>query len=279
MLAAPINASDLIPMTGAYAHRVTPPRVAGHEGVGVVIGADDVALLGTRVLPVRGDGTWADLVDCDPALAVPVPDDVGDALAARAYINPLAAHLMLRQWPPEGKRLLLTAAGSSCARLLARWAIERGAREIVGVLRTPTARAALSSLGVVPVLAEDAAGVLDASSEADLVFDAVGGALGSAIIETMRAGTDFVSYGLLSGRPVSVPRMQGGRHRRFHLRDELASCGATEWQGWFEALWPKLRAAVHPPVASFALSSWRAALDAWSRPGRVAKPLLLFDAP
>ncbi|MGJ0223596.1 alcohol dehydrogenase catalytic domain-containing protein, partial [Streptococcus pyogenes] len=37
MLIAPVNPSDLIPVRGAYAHRVRPPRVAGYEGVGRVV--------------------------------------------------------------------------------------------------------------------------------------------------------------------------------------------------------------------------------------------------
>ncbi|WP_050747753.1 hypothetical protein [Sodalis glossinidius] len=34
MIAAPINPSDVIPITGAYAHWVSPPRVAGYEALG-----------------------------------------------------------------------------------------------------------------------------------------------------------------------------------------------------------------------------------------------------
>ncbi|MCM2294253.1 hypothetical protein NAC44_18150 [Allorhizobium sp. BGMRC 0089] len=33
MLASGINPSDLIPITGAYGHRITPPMMAGYEGV------------------------------------------------------------------------------------------------------------------------------------------------------------------------------------------------------------------------------------------------------
>ncbi len=66
MLLSPVNASDLIPITGAYRHRITLPAIAGYEGVGRVIAAPDDAasLLGQRVLPLRGEGTWQQIVDC-----------------------------------------------------------------------------------------------------------------------------------------------------------------------------------------------------------------------
>ncbi|VDZ88844.1 alcohol dehydrogenase [Lelliottia amnigena] len=71
MLFSPVNASDLIPMTGAYRHRTPLPAVAGYEGVGVVTEGPP-HWLGKRVLPLRGQGTWQNSVDCPMALAVPV---------------------------------------------------------------------------------------------------------------------------------------------------------------------------------------------------------------
>lgn len=117
MLFSPVNASDLIPITGAYRHRTPLPAVAGYEGVGIVTDAPAsfAHLLGKRVLPLRGQGTWQRYVDCPAEYAIPVPDAVDARLAARAYINPLAAQMMLTRYPPEGKRVLLTAAGSDCA--------------------------------------------------------------------------------------------------------------------------------------------------------------------
>ncbi|PGD60181.1 alcohol dehydrogenase catalytic domain-containing protein [Bacillus wiedmannii] len=61
MLVRPINPSDLIPITGAYAHRIPLPNIPGYEGVGVVedVGAGVTReLIGKRVLPLRGEGTW-----------------------------------------------------------------------------------------------------------------------------------------------------------------------------------------------------------------------------
>ena len=61
MALAPVNPSDLIPVTGAYSHLITPPMIAGYEGVGRVVEADNAALIGRRVLPLRGPRNLAAL--------------------------------------------------------------------------------------------------------------------------------------------------------------------------------------------------------------------------
>lgn len=106
-------------ITGAYAHRVQPPLVAGYEGLGRVVATSDALpfSLGQHVLPLRGDGTWQQWLNCSGQWLVPVPEDIADDIALRGYINPLAARLMLRRWPVRDQQIILTAAGSDCARL------------------------------------------------------------------------------------------------------------------------------------------------------------------
>lgn len=120
MLYAPINASDLIPITGAYKHRIILPQIAGYEGVGEVIEAPLIYrhLIGKRVLPLRGEGTWQHFVDSPAKYAIQVPDSIDDTIAARAYINPVAAWLMLKHYSPQGKHILVTAGGADCAKLI-----------------------------------------------------------------------------------------------------------------------------------------------------------------
>jgi len=269
-----MNPSDLIPITGAYGHRVSPPRVAGYEGVGIVMSAEEGAtnLIGRRVLPLRGGGTWQRYVDCDSAWAVPVPDEIDTSIAARAYINPLAALLMLKQWPATGKRILLTGAGSSCAKILAQWAADAGAAQIIGIHRSPDHKRGLVDLGVIPV-ARDHADVRHAAACSDIVFDAVGGPLATSIHESMHSDAQFVTYGLLSGEPMSLVHLRP-LPQRFHLRDRLADIDPTTWQSWFRELWPGLRTAIHPDLALFAIADWRSALAHFQRPGRLSKTAL-----
>ena len=275
MTAAAINPSDLIPITGAYRHRVQPPRVAGYEGVGVIVEADDPNLVGRRALPLRGDGAWQSFVQVDPQRLILVADDVPDEVAARAYINPMAARLMLDAWPTADRRVLLTAGGSSCARLLGAWALAEGACEVVAVHRSPVHADSLAGLGFRPV-AEDDPALPVIARECDLVFDAVGGEVAGAILSSMAHG-DFISYGLLSGRPFAW-RTEGVGTHRFHLRDRLETMTDSVWRASFDRLWPLLRAADMPAVRRYPLADWRAALKAFDQPGRTFKPMLTFGS-
>lgn len=52
-----VNPSDLIPITGAYAHRTPLPAVVGYEGVGTIVevGSSELKeLIGQRALSLDG---------------------------------------------------------------------------------------------------------------------------------------------------------------------------------------------------------------------------------
>lgn len=270
---APVNPSDLIPITGAYRHRVFPPRIAGYEGVGVVEQAEATEWIGQRVLPLRGEGTWQRWVDCPVQWAVPVPDSISDELAACGYINPLAAWLMLKRWPVAGKRVLVTAAGSACASLLAQWAKSQGAVEVYGIYRSPQHIPGLRNLGVIPLSIDDERAIAEAVSQVDRVYDAVGGELATLMLDHLNSRAEMVSYGLLSGKGFS-PRGRNITAQRFHLRDALAVTPVEEWRSWFNSLWPLLLQTQRPEVEVFKLEEWRLALARFREPGRQRKPLL-----
>lgn len=276
MTYAPINPSDIIPITGAYSHLIVPPKTAGYEGVGKVVCAPPhmAYMLGKRVLPLRGDGTWQRYVDCDPQIAVPVPDNISDTLAARAYINPLSAHHMLERWPVAGRNVVITGAGSAIAALLAQWAQANGAVAIRGIYRSPQRRNWLRSLGVEPIAEDDAIQVEEAARQADVTYDAVGGKLGSTVLNSMRSGTEFIGYGLLSGQQVQAAAEGGATHRRFHLRDTLQDLHPSTWQESFRVIWPRLSASRLQDTKIFPLKRWQDALNAFGVPGRTQKPLI-----
>ncbi|MEL7611631.1 zinc-dependent alcohol dehydrogenase family protein [Vreelandella titanicae] len=263
MLCAPVNPSDLIPISGAYSHRITLPAVAGYEGVGRVIEAPRqyASLIGKRVLPLRGEGTWQTILDCDAALAVPVPDTISDAVAARAYINPLAALTMLETWPVEGKRVLLSGAGSNCADYLGAWAYQHGAREVIGIYRSESRVARLEKLGIKPVSIQDMSLISRVARKSDVVFDALGGPVAAKILQLMAPETTFIAYGLLTGQAIQVDSKPRALYRKFHLRDPLSRMSAEAWQQKFLAIWGLLDQSAMPGYQVFPGQDWRQAVE------------------
>lgn len=275
---APINPSDLIPVTGAYRQRISLPSVAGYEGIGRVTEAPRELshMLGRRVMPLRGDGTWQSVVDCPCDCAVEVPDTISDLLGARAYINPLAALTMLRIWDVRGKVVLLTAAGSNCAEYLGRWARKQGARRVFGIYRSGSRVERLVECGIEPISLLDHPAILTASAIADITFDALGGEIASAILGHMQADAMFVAYGLMTGEAVTNERRSGARYHRFHLRDHLPAATGSAMRNAFSEIWSILEET--PPLAPavFAARDWRQALAETEKPGG-RKPVLDFS--
>ncbi|KJW95820.1 alcohol dehydrogenase [Enterobacter roggenkampii] len=275
MLFSPVNASDLIPITGAYRHRTPLPAVAGYEGVGVVTEAPASFkhLVGQRVLPLRGQGTWQRYVDCPAEYAIPVPDTVDAHLAARAYINPLAAQMMLTRYPPRGKRVLLTAAGSDCAILLGQWARQAGAEAVYGIHRSAVHAERLEAMGITPVAQHDANRIGTVAARSDIVYDATGGPLAETILSVMPEQGMFVCYGLLSGQTFTQ-RRPAPRVVWFHIRNGLDALSVEAWRAEFGRIWLRLPDSEYSDVTVYPLAEWRRALSAYREGGRTRKPLL-----
>ncbi|SLO51110.1 oxidoreductase [Klebsiella variicola] len=246
---APVNPSDLIPVTGAYRHRTRLPAVAGYEGLGEVVAAPYGSRLsaGQRVLPLRGGGTWQRFIDLDET------------------------------WPVAGKHLVLTAASSSCASLLGQWALAMGARSVSGIIRSPQHRARLEQAGIYPILDTDRALMEKVSQHSDLVFDAVGGELANTLLSVLPASSTLISYGLLSGQPLTQTR-GSATVRKFHLREALPTLSVAAWRAAFDEIWLRLPTTTQPPAQRIALNDWREAITAADQPGRGGKILLDFTA-
>ncbi len=276
MSLVPINPSDLLPITGAYAHRTSLPSFAGYEGVGRVVEASPelADFVGKRVLPLRGEGTWQTVVDCDSAHAVPVPDEVPDDVACRAYINPLTALAMLDRWPVQGRTVMLSGAGSNCAEYLGCWAYERGAEKVFGVYRSESRVQRMKAFGIQPIPMGDSKRILDLAVHTDVTFDALGGRLASAILGKMRAGTNFVGYGLLTGQSVIPPANTKASLRRFHLRDETGDISPVAFTESFARIWPLLLKMKLPEARPWPAKDWQRAVLASSKPG---SPKQLLD--
>ncbi|MFD2171851.1 zinc-dependent alcohol dehydrogenase family protein [Tumebacillus lipolyticus] len=249
MKARPINPSDLLPIRGAYSHRTSLPAIPGFEGVGIV---EEVGpsvsrdLIGKRVLPLRGEGTWQDYVKTSANLAVPIPDELDDYIAAQLYINPMTAWLacteVLRLRPDDV--LFVNACGSSIGRLFAQLSNMIGFR-LIAVTRNHAYTEELLQLGASHVINTAETDLRQTALEltnglgAHAAIDSIGGADGTDLAFCLRPGGTFLTIGLLSGIPVdwaAVAKKAKAQARLFHLRHWNQQVSVQKWHETFDQL-------------------------------------------
>ncbi len=77
------------------------------------------------------------------------------------------------------------------------------------------------------------------SQHSDLVFDAVGGELANTLLSVLPGSSTLISYGLLSGRPLTQTR-GSATVRKFHLREALPTLSVAAWRAAFDEIWQRL---------------------------------------
>ncbi|BAC12137.1 nuclear receptor binding factor 1 [Oceanobacillus iheyensis HTE831] len=249
MLARPMNPSDLIPITGAYSHRISLPNIPGYEGVGVIVDVGPSVsndLIGQRVLPLRGEGTWQEYVKTSSEFAVAIPDSIDDFTAAQMYINPITAWVVCTEvlnLKPNDV-LLVNACGSSIGHIFAQLSKILGFR-LIAVTRNNKYTDSLLHLGSSYVIDTSKVPLKETVMEltngvgADAAIDSVGGNDGNELAFSVRPNGKFLTLGLLSGVQVNwaeIVKMEKVHANMFHLRHWNKNVSADIWQETFARL-------------------------------------------
>lgn len=249
MLARPINPSDLIPIRGAYSHRISLPNIPGYEGVGIV---EDVGpfvsknLIGKRVLPLRGEGTWQEFVKTTVDFAVPIPDSIDDFTASQMYINPVTAWVVCTEVLKlrTNDVLLVNACGSSIGHIFAQLSKILGF-QLIAVTRNNKYTEELLHLGASNVIDNSISSLNETVMEltngmgADAAIDSVGGSDGNELAFCVRPNGQFLTIGLLSGVQVNwadIVNQAKVNANMFHLRNWNKNVSAKKWQETFNYL-------------------------------------------
>ncbi|GIN89816.1 alcohol dehydrogenase [Siminovitchia terrae] len=249
MLVRPINPSDLIPIRGSYAHRISLPAIPGYEGVGIVEEAGAAVsknLIGKRVLPLRGEGTWQEFVTTSAEFAVPIPDSIDDIIASQMYINPITAWVICTEklGLRPGDTLLVNACGSSIGRIFVQLSKVLGFR-LIAVTRNDQYTDELNRLGAQYVINTSKESLRETVLEltngrgASAAIDLVGGQSGTELAYCIQPQGIFLSIGLLSGIPVDwaeIARKTIVSAQIFHLRHWNDRVSTETWQGTFNHL-------------------------------------------
>ncbi len=208
VLAAPINPSDVLMLTGEYGMLPPLPATGGSEGVGrvVALGPDTAGpAVGTTVLLPPGSGTWASHLVADSKRLVPLPAGADPQQLAMLTVNPATAALMLSDFVTlaPGDWVIQNVANSGVGGYLVQLAKLRGFKT-VNVVRRESAVAAVLAQGgdVVLVHGDDLATLVKAAlagAPLRLGIDAVGGLGTNRIARCLSEGGMVVNYGSMSG--------------------------------------------------------------------------------
>ncbi|MFE5731721.1 zinc-binding dehydrogenase [Streptomyces sp. NPDC056528] len=189
------------------------PRVPGNGVGGRVVAAGpgvDPALVGTVVVTTTGgEGGYAERALAHADEVVPVPPGLALKDAVALLADGRTALLLFRQAEVKpGEKVLVEAAAGGVGSLLVQLAVHAGAR-VVGAARGDRKAELVTSLGAACVdysrdewlrLVRDAAG----GGELDVVFDGVGGAIGTAAAGALRPGGRISLYGMASGADATL---------------------------------------------------------------------------
>ncbi|WP_437884203.1 zinc-dependent alcohol dehydrogenase family protein [Pseudomonas sp. LRF_L74] len=207
VLAAPINPSDVLTLTGEYGMLPPLPAVGGNEGVGRVEAlAEDVTSLkvGQTVLLPVGSGTWVSHLNADASKLIPLPDADPQQLAMLT-VNPPTAALLLSEFVDlrPGDWVIQNAANSGVGVYLIQLAKIRGYRT-VNVVRRESLIAELKDEGADVVLLDGPdlhKRVREATGGASirLGIDAVAGTSTEHLANCLGENTVLVNYGRMSG--------------------------------------------------------------------------------
>ncbi|MFN0055333.1 MAG: zinc-dependent alcohol dehydrogenase family protein [Planctomycetales bacterium] len=216
MLAAPINPSDLMSIRGTYGMLPALPATPGFEGVGIVDAAGPGwlgrLLIGRRVAALQGQpGSWGEHALVSARQAIPLSSRLPLEQGAMFFVNPATAFVMTQRVlkVSPGAWLLQSAAGSALGRMVIRLGKRFGFRTI-NVVRRDDQRDELLALGADHVVVAEGLGCVDQVREltggvgVGYAIDCVGGDTGSAMLCSLAWGGRMLSYGTLSGAPLSI---------------------------------------------------------------------------
>lgn len=290
VLAAPINPSDVLTLTGEYGILPPLPAIGGNEGVGRVAelgpGVTMPAIGQTVLLPVSC-GTWSSHVVVEAAKLIPLPNQADAQQLSMLTVNPPTAALMLSEFVDlkPGDWVVQNVANSAVGSYIIQLAKIRGFKTL-NLVRRDSAVAGVKALGGDVVLvdgddlykrAKDATG----GATIRLGIDAVGGAATDRLASCLTDGATLVNYGMMSGEPCQLSP------RYFVFKDVtvkgfwLAKWFRTSTREQQTALYGeltkliaigKLRATVH---ATYDVSEIKAAVAAAHAGGRDGKILIV----
>src|SRR5258707_8013642 len=210
---APVNPADLLLAMGYYAVKPTLPSIIGNEGVGKVIAIGPGVVnvkVGDRVAAPLSSFTWRERLVLPALGLVSLPVEADPKQLAMIAVNPVTAQLLLSEFKAlkPGDWVLQTAANSGVGRSVVAFAKERGLKT-VNIVRRQELATELSAYGADAVVVEgpalhDQVKAAVGGADIKLALDCISGTSMDALASLLSSGGALVSYGAMSGSPVTV---------------------------------------------------------------------------
>lgn len=220
-----VNLAETLMRQNRYA--VTPelPAVLGNEVAGVIeaLGAGVGGLaVGARVVaPLFAAGAfvggYAEYVLIDADFVVPLPDTLSFEVATALMIQGLTALYLIKQIPPQGKTVLISAAAGGVGSLLLQLANRAGARAVIAAASTTAKLDFARSLGAHACVNYTWADwveqtrAMSGGAGPDIIYESIGGAVTNASLKALAPLGQLVIYGALNIQSfqLGVPELLG----------------------------------------------------------------------
>ncbi len=201
-----LNFADLLMVEGNYQEMPERPFVPGLEICGQVVEVGDGVegfSEGERIVAFCGHGGLAEKTVVAASRCRKVPPSMPDTVAAGFQIAYGTSHLALtrRARLQPGETLVVLGASGGVGLTAVEIGHALGAR-VIAVARGEEKQDIARRAGAdktIDAETEDLRGALKALGSADVVYDAVGGALGEAALRAMKPEGRFLSIGFASG--------------------------------------------------------------------------------
>ena len=239
--AAGVNFIDTYERSGVY--NVGFPYTPGAEAAGTVEAVGDGVeefTAGDRVAFAEGAGTYAEYTVVSAEAALPVPDGVGDDVAAAIPLQGMTAHYLINSsFKVQPGQTVLTHAGAGGVGLILTQLLKAKGARVITTVSTDEKEELARSAGADEVLRYDGfdrqVRELTGGTGVDVVYDGVGKDTFDASLASLRTRGMLVLFGGASGQvpPFDLQRLnQGGSLfvTRPKLKDHLLSPQERRWR-------------------------------------------------
>jgi NADPH:quinone reductase-like Zn-dependent oxidoreductase len=282
-----INPSDIMFIRGMYGITPKLPSSAGFEACGVVEKGDENGLVkpGTRVM-FTTIGTWREYLCVPAAMVIPVPDAMPDEVACQAFVNPMTAYGMIeKSGLKAGEWLLITAGASAFGKFAIQMAKAKGIK-VAATVRQDAQKEMLKSLGADLVINSESEKLQKVVAEqteggAHVIFDAVGGMLGSKALASLRPKGTMMVFGALALDNMSINSglliFKDLKIEGFWLSTWIEEMPAADRGKAFGKVFGFLMKedSKIDVAGKFSLDQFKEALETYEKPGRNGKILLI----